>query len=214
MPWIRVAGNAGLSLLSKMSCGYWNLFDPTNGFTAIHATALAALPLEKISRRYFFESDMLFRLNALRAVVADVPLEARYGDEQSGLSVLAALVRFPLCHLRNYLKRLFYNYFLRDFNIASVNLLIGLVLVTFGVGYGSVHWIRGYQLDVLASPGTVMLAALPIVLGWQALLSFVHLDVANIPRQPLQRVWPAGRRPGPPGARGSRSWEKPPCPAR
>ena len=79
---------------------------------------------------------------------------------------------------------------MRDFNIASVNLLIGLWLVTFGVVYGSVHWIRGYQLDGPASPGTVMLAALPIVLGWQALLSFVHLDVANIPRQPLQRVWP------------------------
>ena len=194
MPWVRLVGNAGLSLLSKLSCGYWNLFDPTNGFTAIHATALAALPLEKLSRRYFFESDVLFRLNSLRAVVADVPIEARYGDEWSGLSVVQSLVRFPLCHLRNYGKRLFYNYFLRDFNIASVNLLIGLVLVTFGVLYGSVHWIRGYQLDVLASPGTVMLAALPIVLGWQALLSFVHLDVANIPRQPLQRVLPFGRR--------------------
>ncbi len=194
MPWIRVAGNAGLSLLSKLSCGYWNLFDPTNGFTAIHTAALAALPLEKLSRRYFFESDVLFRLNALRAVVVDVPIEARYGDERSGLSVVESLVRFPLCHLRNYGKRLFYNYFLRDFNIASVNLLIGLMLVTFGVVFGSVHWVRGHQLDVLASPGTVMLAALPIVLGWQALLSFVHLDVANIPRQPLQRMLPASRR--------------------
>ncbi len=60
--------------------------------------------------------------------------------------------------------------------------------MTFGVAYGSVHWIRGYQLDVLASPGTVMLAALPVVLGWQALLSFVHLDIANVPRQPLQHI--------------------------
>ncbi len=195
MPAVRLVGNAGLSLLAKLSCGYWNLFDPTNGFTAIHATALAALPLDKLAERYFFESDMLFRLNAARAVVADVPIAARYGDEQSGLSVADSLLRFPLCHLRNYLKRLFYNYFLRDFNIASVNLLIGLLLVTFGFVYGSVHWIRGYQLDVLASPGTVMLAALPIVLGWQALLSFVHLDVANVPRQPLQRLWPARRRP-------------------
>ncbi len=125
MPWVRLVGNAGLSLLSKLSCGYWNLFDPTNGFTAIHARALAMLPLEKLSRRYFFESDMLFRLNSLRAVVQDVPIEARYGDERSNLSVMQALVWFPLCHLRNYSKRLFYNYFLRDFNIASVNLLIG-----------------------------------------------------------------------------------------
>jgi hypothetical protein len=122
--------------------------------------------------------------------VADVPIAAQYGDEQSSLNVGEALWRFPLCHLRNYAKRLFYNYFLRDFNIASINLLVGLALLAFGIVFGSVHWIRGYQLDVLASPGTVMLAALPVVLGWQALLTFVHLDVANVPRQPLQRMLP------------------------
>jgi len=194
MPWVRLVGNAGLSFLSKLSCGYWNLFDPTNGFTAIHAAALSALPLEKLSRGYFFESDVLFRLNSLRAVVSDVPIEARYGDEQSSLSVRQSLMQFPICHLRNYIKRLFYNYFLRDFNIASVNLVIGLMLVTFGVTFGSVHWIRGYQLDVLATPGTVMLAALPIVLGWQALLSFVHLDITNVPRQPIQRMLAPERR--------------------
>jgi dolichol-phosphate mannosyltransferase len=194
MPWTRLVGNAGLSFLSKLSCGYWNLFDPTNGFTAIHAAALSALPLEKIDRGYFFESDMLFRLNSLRAVVAEVSIEARYGDERSNLSVRQALLRFPVCHMRNFAKRLFYNYFLRDFNVASINLLIGLLLVMFGVTFGSVHWIRGYQLDVLATPGTVMLAALPIVLGWQALLSFVHLDVTNVPRQPIQQTLEPQRR--------------------
>jgi hypothetical protein len=61
MPLVRLVGNALLSFVAKASTGYWRVFDPTNGYTAIHATALRLIPLEKISRRYFFETDMLYR---------------------------------------------------------------------------------------------------------------------------------------------------------
>ena len=69
MPRIRIFGNAVLSFMSKLSSGYWNLFDPTNGYTAIHRNVILHLPLNKISRCYFFETDILFRLNILGAVV-------------------------------------------------------------------------------------------------------------------------------------------------
>jgi glycosyltransferase involved in cell wall biosynthesis len=185
MPWVRLIGNAGLSLLSKLSSGYWSLFDPTNGFTAIHARVAAMLPFEKLSKRYFFESDMLFRLNTLRAVVVDVPVKSRYADEKSSLSITKTLIAFPVGHFRNLGKRIFYNYFLRDFNAASLNLLVGLTLAAFGLAYGMIHWIRDYQADAMAAPGTVMLAALPIILGMQALLSFVNYDVISSPAIPL-----------------------------
>ncbi len=197
MPWVRLLGNAGLSFLSKASSGYWNLFDPTNGFTAIHARAAEMLPWEKLSRRWFFESDMLFRLNTLRAVVTDVPLTARYGDEKSNLSVVRALVQFPVYHLRNLAKRVFYNYFLRDFNAASVNLVLGLTLLAFGASFGVWQWVQGAAFDVVATPGTVMLAALPVILGFQLLLSFVQFDVANIPHRSLQSIRPQPTRPLP-----------------
>jgi glycosyltransferase involved in cell wall biosynthesis len=188
MPRLRLLGNAGLSFLSKLSSGYWNLFDPTNGFTAIHATAAALLPLNKLSKGYFFESDTLFRLNVLRAVVLEVPMAAHYAGEHSSLSIAKSLLEFPFLHLRNLIKRIFYDYFLRDFNMASINLVLGTVLLLFGLTFGSVHWIRGYAFDVLASPGTVMLAALPVILGSQLLLSFINFDLANVPRRPLQRM--------------------------
>ena len=54
-----------LSFLAKISSGYWHTFDPTNGFVAIHASLIDLLPLDKIANRYFFESDLLFRLNIL-----------------------------------------------------------------------------------------------------------------------------------------------------
>jgi hypothetical protein len=190
MPWKRLVGNAGLSLLSKMSTGYWTLFDPTNGYTAIHAAVARELPLEKLHRRYFFETDILFRLNTLRAVVADLPMEARYGDERSSMNLWRVLGVFPWFHLRNTLKRIFYNYFLRDFSIATVHLLAGVALVLFGLIFGSYSWIQGRQMATFASAGTVMLAALPVILGTQLLLNFLSLDMTNVPRYPLQRRLP------------------------
>lgn len=186
MPWIRLIGNSGLSFFSKLSSGYWNLLDPTNGFIAIHRCAAEQINWSKVARRWFFESDVLFRLAIIRAVVVDIPLPARYAEEKSNLSIGQALLQFPVKHKLNFFKRIFYCYFLREFHIASFNLLLGLALVGFGVAFGLYHWIQGYQLNQLASAGTVMFAALPIILGWQALLSFLAFDVSNVPKRPLQ----------------------------
>lgn len=182
MPILRMIGNAGLSFFSKLSTGYWNLFDPTNGFIAIQAELAKRVPWDKVHRRFFFESDLLFRLYTLRAIVVDVPMKSHYGSEQSNLSVLKALVQFPYFHLLNFVKRIFYCYFLREFNIASLNLLLSIGLIGFGVCFGMVHWIRGNELNQLASAGTVMFAALPVILGWQALLAFFAFDVGNVPK--------------------------------
>ena len=119
MPHGRLFGNAVLSLMTKLSSGYWNLFDPTNGYTAIHADVCKHLPFKKISQRYFFETDMLFRLNTLRAVVVDVPMDAKYGEEVSNLTISKIAGEFLFKHARNFFKRLFYNYYLRDLSLAS-----------------------------------------------------------------------------------------------
>ena len=56
----RVIGNAGLSFMSKLSTGYWDLFDPTNGYTAIEARVAAALPLDRLARQFFFSRTCSF----------------------------------------------------------------------------------------------------------------------------------------------------------
>lgn len=94
MPKLRLFGNAVLSLMSKFSSGYWNLFDPTNGFTAIHCNTARLLPFKKISQRFFFETDMLFRLNTLLAVVVDVPMDAKYEEECSNLKISNIISEF------------------------------------------------------------------------------------------------------------------------
>lgn len=185
MPTPRILGNAVLSFLTKISSGYWDLFDPTNGYTAIHARVAARLPLEKISRRYFFETDMLFRLNIIRAVVADVPMHARYGAETSNLRITRVLFDFGFKHLRNTVKRVFYNYFLRDLSLASVELVLGSLLILGGTVTGIGFWTESARTGITASAGSVMLVALQLIVGLQLILGFLAYDIAAVPKRPL-----------------------------
>ena len=95
MPLIRRIGNWGLSFLTKLSSGYWNIFDPTNGYTAIHREAYGLLDTASIATDYFFETSMLIQLNKIRAVVMDIPIPARYADQPSYLSLTATFFQFP-----------------------------------------------------------------------------------------------------------------------
>jgi glycosyltransferase involved in cell wall biosynthesis len=187
MPRLRLLGNAALSFMTKISSGYWNLFDPTNGYTAISVEALRWIPLDRLSRRYFFETDILFRLNCARCVIVDIPMRAIYGDEKSSLRIRNILGSFLLGHFRNFLKRFSYNYLLRDFSIASVDLLLGLVLLTFGVVFGLYGWMISYETGVPATSGSVMLAALPVIVGVQLVLSFLAYDFQQVPRVVVDR---------------------------
>jgi dolichol-phosphate mannosyltransferase len=187
MPPIRLFGNAVLSLLTKLSSGYWDLFDPTNGYTAIHAKAARHLPFGKISRRYFFETDMLFRLNTLHARVVDVPMDASYGDEVSNLKISKIITEFLAKHARNFFKRIFYNYYLRNMSLASIELPLGVLLLVSGSAYGAWHWLVSVRAGVETPAGTVMLSALPVLMGAQLILAFLAYDIASVPRRAMHR---------------------------
>jgi dolichol-phosphate mannosyltransferase len=189
MPRLRLFGNALLSLVSKVASGYWDVMDPTNGFTAIHRVALAGLPLDKLDRGYFFESDMLFRLYTIRAVVRDVPMLAKYDGETSSLRIGRVAVSFPGKYLRAAAKRFFYSYFLRDFNAATIQLLLAIVIGAAGAVFGIMKWVESSHTGVPATSGAVMLAALPVLVAIQLLLTALQYDVLNVPREPLQQRW-------------------------
>lgn len=187
MPKLRLLGNSLLSFLTKLSSGYWNVFDPTNGFTAIHASVARELPVDKIARGFFFESDMLFRLGTLRAVVCDVPMSASYGNESSNLRITRVAGPFAMKHAINTAKRVFYNYYLRNFNIASIEIVVGTLLIGFGAWFGGAHWLEGIRSNVPQTSGTVMVAALPVIVGIQMLLAALSYDLQNVPRDVMHK---------------------------
>jgi glycosyltransferase involved in cell wall biosynthesis len=188
MPAVRLFGNSVLSFMTKVSTGYWNVMDPTNGFTAIHFVAAREVDMAKVDRRYFFESDILFRLSIARAVVMDVPMPAIYGLETSNLSIGSVLLEFPFKHARNLFKRFAYNYLIRDFSVGTVQLLAGLALTAFGIAFGAITWFRNASLGQNTPVGTVILATLPIILGFQLLLAALSFDIGNMPTRPLQKI--------------------------
>jgi len=187
MPGVRVLGNGALSLITKMSTGYWNVTDPTNGFTAIQASALREVPLEMLSKRFFFESDLLYRLALVRAVVWDVPMRAKYGDEKSNLNVLKAFFEFGYKHCVNFHKRLFYNYYLRDMSAASIELPLGWALLLFGFIFGGIKWAESVATGVAETAGTVMIPAVSVITGLQLVLAWVNFDVSQVPKHPISR---------------------------
>ena len=187
MPRIRIFGNAVLSLWSKISSGYWGVTDPTNGFTAIHRAVLSKLELGKLSKRYFFESDMLFRLNISGAVVEDVALPARYGNEKSNLKIRKVLVEFPIKHTKNFLKRTFYRYYLREWSIASFELPLAIGLGIFGAWFGLSSFFAAAEAGRATTAGQATIASLAIILGVQLMLSFLAYDIQSEPRIPKQK---------------------------
>jgi dolichol-phosphate mannosyltransferase len=187
MPWLRLFGNSALSFVNKLVSGYWPVMDPTNGFVAIHASVFRLLPAAKLARRYFFESDLLFRLSTVRAVVADVPMDAVYAGEVSSLRISQVLWEFPPKYAVRLVKRIFYTYFLRDFNACSLYLVAGSAMMAFGGVFGVREWVRSVETGVAATSGTVLLAALPVILGFQSLLAALSFDVVNVPSAPLCR---------------------------
>ena len=155
MPKIRIIGNLGLSFLNKISTGYWELFDPTNGFFAFKSTALERVRLEKTDHRYFFESDLLFQSSLAQVTFAQIPMSSIYGNEVSSLRPLSEIRRFASKHLVNFFKRLIYQYFVLDFNAGSLELLggtIGLLLTTIFSMKLFVSGILTTNMQHLASP--------------------------------------------------------------
>ncbi len=182
MPKIRIFGNAVLGFLTKISSGYYSVFDPTNGYTAVHIETLKQLELEKLHNRYFFESDLLFRLNLSRARVLDIPMLPIYGTEKSNLNELLIIPTFLKGHFKNFHKRIVYNYFLRDFSIGSLFLIFGVALFGFGFIWSLYFWAKAISSHLPTPNGTVMIGVLTLVLGFQLILSFIMSDIAAEPK--------------------------------
>ena len=178
MPFIRRIGNMGLSLLIKSASGYWNLFDPSNGFFAVKKENIQALDFERLDRRFFFESSLIIELYYTGAVVKDIPIPACYNEEKSNLSELKCLISFPGKLLRALFRRIAIRYFIMDFSIVSLYILLGVPLFLFGFIFGLAKWIYYASLSVPAPTGTILIATLCIVLGFQLILGFIQYDMS------------------------------------
>jgi glycosyltransferase involved in cell wall biosynthesis len=182
MPRARLAGNFVLTFLTKLASGYWNVFDPQNGYLAITSSTLRLLDLGRLSRRYFFENDMLINLNIFDARVCDVAMPSRYGTERSSMRLGRILCSFPFHLFRGYWHRFYRKHVLRDFSPVALFMLTGLPLLAWGTGFGLYTWGQSWLQNQFASTGTVMLSVLPFLVGFELVLQALVLEIRDTPR--------------------------------
>jgi dolichol-phosphate mannosyltransferase len=182
MPAIRIFGNIVLTFLTKAASGYWHIFDPQNGYTAIRSEALRSIVLDELNQRFFFENDMLVQLNIQGYRVADIAVPARYGEEVSDLKISKILFTFPALLLRRFAHRVLHKYILRNFSPVALFLLLGLPIFLCGSLFGLYLWARVLITGEATPTGSIMLALVPIVLGFQLLLQAIVLDIQETPR--------------------------------
>ena len=186
MPRYRVFGNIVLSFMTKLASGYWHLFDPQNGYTAVRTEVLERVPLDHVARRYSFENDLLIHLNILQVPAVDVPVPAVYGDEVSSIKLRTVIPELMNMLLKGFWRRIWYRYVLWSFSPIALLLFMGLLL--FGFGIAVAIWVC-FQVasSVVATAATVMLAALPLMIGTQMLISALQLDIQASPSTPSFR---------------------------
>jgi glycosyltransferase involved in cell wall biosynthesis len=182
MPAVRLAGSFALTFLTKLASGYWHVFDPVNGYFAIDAAMLRRLPMQRIARRYFFETDMLITLNVYGARVKDVPVPALYGDERSSMRLGTVLLTFPPFLAKGFFYRVYERHVLREFSPVALFWFLGLLLLAWGASFGAYTWWRSSVTEQFSSTGTVMLSVLPFILGFQLVLQAILIEIQESPR--------------------------------
>lgn len=182
MPFHRRIGNLFWSFMAKLGSGYWNVFDPNNGYLAVDADVFRRLDTKYLHPRYFFETSLLVELNITRAVAEEVPMPAIYAGEPSSLSVSQVITTFPGLLLSRFFRRIWLQYFVLNFSVGTIFMSLGSLMSLFGVIWGAVWWRRSIITGIPATAGTVMVASLPLILGFQMLIQALTLDVQSVPK--------------------------------
>jgi hypothetical protein len=179
MPKIRLFGNVFLSYLTKFSTGYWEIFDPTNGFIAFNAETLREINFSKTDNRFFFETEILFRCALQNIVIKNVSIDANYFSNYSSLNPAKEIYPFLIKNIKLIFKRIIYQYYILDFNVGSIELFLSLI-------FGFVSFIIGIYLFIIsnitnnmATAGTVSIFTILSIIGIQFFLSFIYYDCST-----------------------------------
>lgn len=117
IPKHRYLGNSFLSLLTKISSGYWHVTDSQTGFTAISTEAINLLPLYRLYPRYGYPNHILAMLNVFNQRVKDVPVKPVYNiGEKSGIKIWRVIPSLSWLLFKNFIWRMWQKYIIRDFH--------------------------------------------------------------------------------------------------
>jgi len=177
MPKSRLFGNAVLSLWAKFASGYWNVIDPTNGYLAFNLHLLRLLPWDGFADSYFFELSVLCELGLRKLPILELEMPTIYTPVPSSLAIRRVVLEFPPKLLRMTLRRVLLQYYVFDINLATLYLTLGVPLLLFGLIFGGYQWTLSQITGVARETGTIILAAVTFLVGFQLILNALMYDV-------------------------------------
>ncbi len=183
-PKSRFYGNIFLSFITKLSSGYWDIYDPINGYTAIKKQCLEKLNLFKIDDGYFFETDMLFNLYNLKSKIKDIPVTITYhSDQKQNLSVIRESFNFFFKNLSRIYHRIKINYFKNNFSLGSFFVTFFLLSFFMTILYGGYNYIYYHILQSFAPTGVIMFSSISCLVMFLSLMIFLIIDYLNNPNK-------------------------------
>ncbi len=177
IPRHRYLGNSALSLMTKISSGYWHVADSQTGYTVANLRCLSTIDLEGLFPRYGFPNDILVHLNVYSFRVHDVPVRPVYGvGERSGIRLWKVVPTLSWLLFRRFWWRMFQKYVIHDTHPLVLFYLMGNVFIIVGLYFGLMQvWARIH--DVPPSIATTMLSALLLISGLQFVFFAMWFDM-------------------------------------
>lgn len=179
MPRYRQFGNIFISLLTKFSTGYYSITDITNGCGFLRRSIIEKVNFSFVQKRYDYETSMLTALSIANAKVLDHAVPAIYGEEKSTINLIPTALRNLRAVWVGFWRRIYYKYTLFGFHPIALFLFSGLLIGSIGTLLGLFIIFERLVSNTPPTAGTVMLAVLPIILGFQMILTALVMDVNN-----------------------------------
>ena len=178
MPWTRVLGNSLISIMTKVSSGYYKVYDVVDGFTAISKRAIDLVSWEHAWKGYGYPMEFLVRLNAYGLRVLDVPRRAIYleGERQSQIRGVRYALQVAPMLVHRFFWRLTTKYLVRDFHPLFFFYMFGLIFLPLGVGFGG-YLLYQQWVGIGVSGPRAIVCALSIIMGIQFLLFAMLYDM-------------------------------------
>lgn len=177
IPKHRYLGNSFLSLLTKVSSGYWHVADSQCGYTAISRVAIERVEPEKIYPRYGMPNDLLIRLNIHSFRVMDVSVRPVYKvGEKSGIRLRKVVFTIPWILFKGFWKRILFKYVVLDFHPLVFFYAMGLLLAPSGLLFGIYLMLLRISGTSVAAT-SALFAAFLCISGFQALFFAMWFDM-------------------------------------
>ena len=179
IPKTRFLGNSILSILTKLASGYWHVSDTQTGYTAISLSALKAIPLFKIYKRYGMPNDLLVKLNIAFCTLKEVEIKPVYNiGEQSKMKIYKVIPTVSWLLIKSFFKRLWHKYLFRDFHPLFLLYHLSFILIALSIPYG-IKIFKAWWTGNNASQLAVLAFMFLVISGFQSFLFAMWMDIQD-----------------------------------